>query len=197
VVNSGTVQLAGGVSGSYTSVPYTAVLSITELRKSMRTLEGANAFRVGGSQNPSDQFLNNGYWIAVVSPNAKYDLEGDTTTGAWIDANKYAGSERLFSGEIGKLYGIRFLQSSNAMNNGSGLIATATQTYNVHTTLVTGSDYFGVTTLQNLQTYIKDFGSAGTADPTNKVATAGWKCMFGATVLNSAFGVSLQHAVSN
>lgn len=197
VVNSGTQQLAGGVSGTYTSVPYTANLSLVELRKAMRTLEKNNAFRVGGNQNANEAFLNNGYWLAVISPDAKYDLEGDTTTGAWIDANRYAGSENLFTGEVGKLYGIRFLQTANAVNNGSGLIATATQTYNVHTTLVTGSDYFGVTTLQNLQTFIKDFGSGGTGDPTNKVATVGWKCQFGATVLNSAFAVSLYQAVSN
>ncbi len=197
IANSATVQLAGGTSGTYTSVPYTANLQISELRKAKRTLEKANAFRVGGGENPNDSFMNNGYWIAVVSPDSAYDLQGDTTTGAWIDANRYAGSERLFTGEIGKLYGIRFLQSSNAYNNGSGLIATATQTYNVHNTLVTGSDYFGVTTLQNLQTFIKPFGSGGVADPTNKIATAGWKVTFGATVLNSAFAVQISNSVSN
>jgi hypothetical protein len=65
----------------------------------------------------------------------------------------------------------------------------------IHETLVVGQNYFGITKLQNLQTFIKPFGSAGTADPTNKIATAGWKTSFGTKVLYSGFGVSIFHSV--
>lgn len=194
VVNSGTSQLAGGATGTWTAVNSTSVFSITELRKSHRTLRKADAFKVGGNINANDDDAN-GYFVAVISPDTRYDITGDAATGAWIDSNRYAGSERIFDGEVGKLYGTRFLESSNAYVNGIAP-GQAASPY-IHTTLVTGSDFFGVTTLQNLQTYIKDFGSAGTADPTNKVATAGWKTTFGATVLNSAFAVSLANAVSS
>ncbi len=196
VVNSGTSQLAAGTPGSYTAVPYTGTFNISELRKAARTLAKNNAFKVGGNENANDDMAN-GYWVVVASPDTIYDVEGDSATGSWVDSNRYAGSERIFAGEVGKLYGARFIQTSNGYNFGSGLIATATQTYNVHGTLVTGSDFFGVTTLQNLQTFIKDFGSGGVADPTNKVATAGWKTTFGATVLNSAFAITVANAVSN
>lgn len=196
IVNSGTSQLAGGTSGAATnwsSIPQTATFSITELRKGIRTLRKNDAFKVGGNQNANEDNAN-GYWVAVISPDTAYDITGDSATGAWIDTNRYAGSEAIFQGEIGKLYGTRFLETSNAYVNGTALGA---GTPTIHTTLLTGSDYFGVTTLQNLQTFIKDFGSAGTADPTNKIATAGWKTTFGQTVLNSGFAVSLAHAVSS
>lgn len=196
VVNSGTSQLAGGASGSWTAVNSTSTFSITELRKAQRTLVKASAFKVGAGLNAADEdAAGKGYWVAVISPDTAYDIYGDSSTGAWIDSNRYAGSERIFDGEIGKLYGTRFLETQNAYVNGTAP-GQAASPY-IHTTLITGSDYFGVTNLQNLQTYIKDFGSAGTADPTNKVMTLGWKTTFGATVLNSAFAVSLANAVSS
>jgi len=192
VVPGAVTQLATGAA-SITAVPATGILTISELRKGMRTLEKANAFRVGGNENPSDAMTGNGYWVAVISPSSKYDLMGDTATGAWIDTNRYAGSENVFSGEVGKLYGIRFMETSNAYTYLNSAVAA---TGDVHATLLAGSDLFGVTTAQNLQTFIKDFGSGGVADPTNKVATAGWKCTFGATVLNSSFGVTILHDVT-
>jgi len=197
VVMSGTPQYAGitATTGVYSAIPATAVLSIAELRKAERTLEGNNAFRVGGAQNSTESQVNNGYWVSVIHPYSKYDLLGDASTGAWIDANRYAGSDNIFSGEIGKLYGVRFIESSNARYAGS--VAGTGFVNSGFATLITGSDYFGVTTLQNLQTFVKDFGSGGVADPTNKVATAGWKCFFGASVLNSAFAVSLINSASN
>lgn len=192
IVPNAVPQLATGAA-SITAVPATGVLTIAELRKGMRTLEKANAFRVGGKENAADAFTGNGYWVAVISPDTKYDLMNDTSTGAWIDTNRYAGSENIFAGEVGKLYGIRFMETSNAFTYLNSAVAA---TGNVHATLLAGSDLFGVTTTQNLQTFIKDFGSGGVADPTNKVSTAGWKATFGTSMLNSAFGVTILHDVT-
>jgi hypothetical protein len=60
-----------------------------------------------------------------------------------------------------------------------------------------GKEAYGISELQGLKTYIKDFSSGGTSDPTEKVATAGWKCLFGVTVLNSGFYTNLVHAVTS
>ena len=198
VVPGATTQLAATSSVlTTTAIPATAVLSISEIRKGIRTLENADAFKVGGGVNANEDSAS-GYWVAVVSPDQGYDIMGDTATGAWIDANRYAGSDKIFEGEIGKLYGVRFLQTSNAYKLlNSGCIASASASIDINVALLTGSDFFGVTTLQNLQTYIKDFGSGGISDPTNKIATAGWKCTFGATILNSAFAVGIRTAASS
>lgn len=181
--NSGTYQ--GPVTtAAFTSVPATATLSINEIKKAVRTLRRGDAME-----------QNDGLFVAAVHPDALYDLMVDTTTGGWIDANKYTdgNADKLLKGEVGKLAGVRFLETSNSYVRGSGVTASS----QIHVTNVFAKDAFGVTELQNLKTFIKPFGSAGTADPTEKVATAGWKTLFGTAPLNSAFQVSITHTVSS
>jgi len=185
IATAGTLQSATGVAGAaWTSIPATGVLSISEIRKGVRTLKRGEAMR-----------LPDGSYAAVAHMDAIYDLQGDTTTGGWIDANKYdsATSDKLLKGETGKMYGVRFLESSNAYVRGTGVTASAS----IYVTSIFGSDAFGVTDLQNLKTYVKSFGSAGSADPTDKVATAGWKTSFGVAPLNTAFFVNISHTVSS
>jgi len=182
ISKSGT-HIGAVTRAAFTSTPATATFGITAVRKSSRLLSRNDAQKVGGS------------WIAVIHPDAVYDLQGDTTTGGWIDANKYTSpnANKLMTGEIGKLMGTRFLETSNAFVVGSGVTASSS----VYVTSVMGSDAFGVTELQGLKTYIKDYSSGGTGDPTEKIATAGWKTTFGAASLNSDFYVNYQHTVSS
>lgn len=55
-----------------------------------------------------------GTYHAIVHPGATYDLESDTTVGGWIDAQRYAGSAALFTGEVGRYAGVRFAESAYA-----------------------------------------------------------------------------------
>ncbi len=185
---SGTQQSASAVA-YWSAVPAGANLIVSEVRKACRTLRRNDAFE-----------QDDGNWVAVAHPDSLYDLMGDTTTGGWIEANKYTeGREGLLTGEVGKLYGVRFLQSTNAYTRGSsfatGSAVVASTT--IYVTSVFGRDAFGVSELQALKTYVKPFGSGGTGDPTDKIATAGWKCLFGANVLNCAFYVNINHTVSS
>jgi N4-gp56 family major capsid protein len=185
ISTGGTIQNATSLAAAnWTAIPATAVLSVGELRKARRTL-----------QRNDTPTLGDGNYVGVLHPDASYDLMGDTTTGAWIDANKYNNPQanKLLEGEIGKLYGIRFLETSNGYVRGTGVATSGS----VYVTSIFGKDAFGVTELQNLKTYVKGFGSGGIADPTEKVATAGWKTTFGAAVLNSNFFVNIHHAVSS
>lgn len=200
----GTVRhatLSSSTAGYWSTIPQTGKMTVTELRKATRGLMRNNALPVGSKlvQGGKDgQPINpEGLWVAVVSPDTVYDLQGDTTTGSWVDANKYADSDRLFTGEVGKMYGVRFLQSRNAYvkNEDSTYQSAIVASGEVHVSLITGADYFGVTKFQNLETYWKGLGSAGTADPTNKLASAAWKCTFGARVLNNNYAISLYHSI--
>jgi len=182
ICSAGTQQNASAQATS-AAIPAGAHLIVSELRKATRTLMA--------NDSPEQ---DDGSWVAVIHPHALYDLQGDATTGSWVEANKYTeGREGLITGEVGKLYGIRFLQTSNAATRGSGTAASAT----IYVTSIFGKDSFGVSELQALKTYVKPFGSAGTADPTDKVATAGWKTLFGANVLNSSFFINVNHTVSS
>ena len=182
-----------GVSSAtayWSAVPAGANLIISEVRKAARTLQRNDAFQ-----------QEDGNWVAVAHPDSIYDLTGDASTGGWIDANKYTegNATKLMTGEVGKLYGVRFLQSSNGYTRGSSYATTSAvvASTTIYVTSVFGKDAFGVSELQNLKTYIKPFGSGGVGDPTDKIATAGWKTLFGTNVLNSAFAVNINHTVSS
>lgn len=186
---AGTQQSASAVA-YWSAVPAGANLIISEVRKACRTLRRNDAFE-----------QDDGNWVAVAHPDSLYDLMADSTTGGWIDANKYTegNAGKLMTGEVGKIAGVRFIQTSNGATRGSSYATTSAvvASSTIYVTSVFGKDAFGISELQNLKTYVKPFGSGGVGDPTDKIATAGWKTLFGANVLNSAFFVNINHTVSS
>ncbi len=52
-----------------------------------------------------------GKYVAVIHPSVAYDLRGSQE---WIDYHQYAAATELFSGEIGELHGVRFVESTQA-----------------------------------------------------------------------------------
>ena len=185
IATAGTLQNATGVAGAaFTSIPVTGYLTIGEIKKAVRTLRRNDA--------PT---LEDGYYVGAIHSDTLYDLQSDTTVGGWIDANKYTDSNvnKLLKGEVGRLHGVRFLETSAGYVRGTGVTSSAS----LYVTNIFGQDAFGVTELQGLKTYVKGFESGGTADPTEKVATAGWKTTFGVVPLNPAFQVSITHTVTS
>ena len=155
-------------------------LTVLEVRKAVRTLKKNKAKPVAG-----------GNFIGIVGPSAAFDLQGDP---AWQDASKYAGSEQIFSGEIGRLYGVRFIETSESkVFAGAGAAA-----IDVHATLILGANAYGISPLsgQNLEFIFKPLGSSGTADPLNQRWTSSWKSAFVAKVLQDLYLVRVEHAVS-
>lgn len=53
----------------------------------------------------------NGDYVAIIHPDVAYDLMNDP---AWIDAHKYAQPENIYTGELGKIAGVRFVESTEA-----------------------------------------------------------------------------------
>lgn len=54
----------------------------------------------------------NGDYVAIIHPYVAYDIMRDSE---WQDAHKYTTPENIYAGEIGKLYGCRFVQSTEAL----------------------------------------------------------------------------------
>ena len=52
-----------------------------------------------------------GKYVAIIHPSVAYDL---TSHKDWIEYHKYAGTREIFSGEIGELDGVRFVESTQA-----------------------------------------------------------------------------------
>jgi N4-gp56 family major capsid protein len=114
-----------------------------------------------------------GYYHAIITPEQAFALMGEKDSG-WIDAAKYGSIKKLLKGELGELHGVRFMESTNPAWGSTGIIY--------------GADSYGVVDLEGgagkPSIIKKDFGSAGTNDPCNQIATLGWKNFFVARVLN-------------
>lgn len=126
-----------------------------------------------------------GYYVGVAHPFVLGDLKIQSS-GAYIEFNKYATPDKLFKGEIGALYGVRLVSSSN--------VQTFASTTTVYPTLVMGQGAYGVTEWSSLETIYKPLGSG--ADPLNQVASVGAKVDFAAKRLQENAMVRLETAAT-
>lgn len=133
-------------------------LTVAEIRKAVRTLKRNNV-----------KPLEGGDYVAIVEPGTVYDLQGDTK---WEATAQYAGSKQIFSGEMGRLYGVRFVETSLAKKfTGAGAVG-----IDVYATLVIGRDAYGIIDISgsgNVENIVKQKGSSGSADPLNQRSSTG------------------------
>lgn len=150
----------------------TCVLTVDTIKKAVAFLKKNNAPTIDGS------------YIAVISPLTAYELMSDE---AWIDAHKYATPDNIYNGEIGKIAGVRFVESSEAKIYDGGVAGT----------LLFGANAYGVTEIEGggLRTIIKQLGSAGSADPLDQRATVGWKAMTVAEVLVPQYIIRIESKI--
>ena len=169
------VSYAGG-KASRAALTAADVLKIEDLKKAVRWLRRCDAEEI------------NGDFVALVHPDVVYDLMNDSE---WVDANHYAGSQKIFEGEIGKMYGLRFVESSVAKIYKPADLP-------IYGTLVLAANAFGVTSIKGggIETIVKQLGSGGTADPLNQRATAGWKLNKVAKILTEEYMVRIESAAS-
>lgn len=250
VLNGGTnVLYSGGkldrtqLVGGDATPANNCYLTVDDVRKAVRALKVQNAKRI------------NGDFVGIIHPDASFDLMSDPK---WVNVKTYSDPDGIYEGEIGKIEGVRFVETSEAKvfhapdlasdtrtlavngavsastsvvfdgtvagvaadelkgrtllfydaTNGwqvgevaSNTASTGTSTItlksaltiaddaviypgeggragrDVYSTLICGADAYGVTELAGggLQHIVKQLGSAGTADPLNQRATAGWK----------------------
>jgi len=131
----------------------------------------------------------NGDYVAIVHPYVAYDLMRDPE---WIDSHKYATPDNLYAGEIGKIGGVRFVQSSEALIirdttcpkiDASGDASAASNRYAVFSTLIFGEGAYGVTEVTGggLRTIVKQLGYG--EDPLDQRSSVGWKAIKTAELL--------------
>lgn len=207
-------------------------LNVDLIKRAVRFLKVQNAQKI------------NGDYVSLIHPDNTYDLTNDDD---WKRPHDYVDTANIYSGEIGKVGGCRFVESTEAKvfhasdlasnsrtltANGAvaagksvtfdgGTVAasallgryvlvggtkakvtantTTTLTLDtnvtcadnaviypgeagadgrdVYGTIVLGANAYGITELTGggLEYIVKQLGSAGTADPLNQRATAGWK----------------------
>ena len=108
------------------------------------------------------------YYVAVVHPDVAEDLRANDTS--WIESHKYDASEEIFSGEIGRMHGIRFVESNLAP-----VIKSEGQSYATFKTLIFAKDAFAIVDPEggNMQMIIEDETKAG--GPLHQFGTVGVK----------------------
>ena len=152
---------------SRTNLDATAQLTVDVVQQVVAKLRAQNAPTIGGD------------YVAIIHPYVAYDLMRDPE---WIDAHKYAQPDNLYTGEIGKIAGVRFVQTTEAkIYTGSGCPSGLA----VFASLFLGDGAYGVTDITGggLQTIVKQKGSAGTADPLDQRSSVGWKAIKTAEIL--------------
>ena len=183
VINGGTnVQYAEGqvssratlVGGQTSGNHY---LTVDAVRRAVRFLKVMNAPKI------------NGDYVGIIHPDVSYDLMSDPK---WVNVKTYSDPDGIYEGEIGKIEGVRFVETSEAkVFEGAGASGV-----DVYSTLIMGDDAYGVTEVTGggLQHIVKQLGYAGTADPLNQRATAGWKAIKTAERLVEAYMVRVETA---
>lgn len=176
------VRFANGRT-SRSTVQTGDVITDIEIKKLRRQLKRQNVLpiNIGGKSA----------YVAIVHPDTYLDLQN---TEAYLKAGEYSDPERIYDGQVTMLYGILFVESTNAkVFTGAGASG-----IDVYSTVCYGQEAVGTVDLatMGLQTIYKALGSAGTDDPLDQRQTQAWKATYGAQILNDLFIVRLEHAVS-
>lgn len=147
----------------------TCKLTAKEVKKVAALLKKVNAPKIDGS------------YVAIIHPFVAFDLQNDPE---WIEAHKYTTAENIYEGELGKIGGVRFVESSEAKVYEGGVFGC----------IFLGANAYGVTEVEGggLRTIIKQLGSSGVADALDQRASIGWKAIKTAEILIDPYLVRVE-----
>lgn len=178
VLDAGTNIQYANAKAALSAVAVGDVLTGLEVRKAARNLRASDVAPAQGQD-----------YVAVVHPNNAYDLQSDTATGGWNEANTYVTNENRLNGELGKLYGVRFFLSTNVSFVTTGTSGSAA----VYSTHFMGKGAFGVVNFDGgVHTYVKKSGEQDTSNPLNQFATVGYKVTYANKMLDQARQVTVK-----
>lgn len=169
-----TNQFAGGAVNE-AAVADASVLSPAEIRKAVYTLRKAGV--PGFDKN---------LYRGLIHPAAVLDLQADTAAGSVTDIKKYTDNSEILRGEIGTVYGCRFVMGQN-VGTGTGATDTTYHTY------IFGRNAFGITELagHGVEMIRKEPGANDTSNPLNRFSTVGWTFVQASKVLDAARGIQI------
>lgn len=158
----------GTATAKASDLDNTCTLTVDVVKRVAAILKKSNTPKIDGS------------YIGIIHPYVAYDLMNDP---AWIDAQKYTNNvEKIYEGEIGKIGGVRFVESSEALIEDG-----------VFYTLIFGANAYAETEIEGFatETIVKQLGSSGVNDALNQRGSVGWKSCKAAKVLNHDYIVDV------
>lgn len=177
-----TTQFAGGKS-ALTDVGVTDVLSVDELRKAVRTLKKNKARRYQDRIAP---------WLGKVGPDTSYDLTKDST---FLSADIYDnGAEKLYNGELGKIMGVRLIESPNQKES----VDAGASSADIIGNFIHGADAFGCIDLvgDKPQLYIIPNTKIDSGNPAGRFSLVSWASSYVAKTLNSTWIINVKSGAS-
>lgn len=168
-MNAGTQVIYAGGKTTRENVAATDYLTVEDVRKAVLLLKKKKVRWFNGTENGGKARAS--HLICICSPESTHHLQNDEW---WKDVAKYQDSEAIYSGEIGKMFGVVFIESTEAMVFTDAGASSA----DVHSTLIFGKDAYGVIDINgegSIRSIKHGFGSAGTEDPLDQRKTIGAK----------------------
>lgn len=156
------------------------VIAVSDIRACVGELRSLNARTVDG-QN----------YVAIIHPRVAQDLMADST---WQNYHQYTTPEFLYRGEIGRVQGVRFVESTltpviRGSSNGLAVSGSGSSALG-YGTVIFGKGFYGATELDGgVKTYMVT--GATKSDPLGQADTYGWKLNFTAQILDTSAGLTL------
>jgi N4-gp56 family major capsid protein len=152
-------------------------------------LRRAKALLAGQNVLPKE----NGDYFGIMHPYVRYDILSDNAAGGFIDVMRYSQPEVAMTGEIGKVEGVRLVQTTNVATD--GVAAPLTK----YTTYVVGKGAMGVVALggngpskvtdiqkQSFAVNVVQGGKSSIYDPTGTIGfIVGYRFVFVAKLLDT------------
>lgn len=157
-------------------------LDACDCRLMVKTLELNNAMR-----------YPDGFFLGKCDPYEKSNLIGDTT---WVSAKTYSDVKKLYKGEMGELYGIRWLLSPLVIS-GTEATSTASSAVVRFYSFVHGKEAFGTYDLEGDKPKLYIIANAVDSNsPVGRVSYVSWAGSYAAKILNSSWIIAARNTVS-
>lgn len=189
VINAGTQVIYANSKTGRTNLTASDLMTGKEIRQAVRLLKKKKARPVRGN-----------YYVCIVGPDVTFALQQDDD---WVKVSQYQDKENIYSGEVGKLWGCIFVETTEAKvweDGGATTGSGATEvTADVASALVLGAEAYGVIELdgKGVHTIVHPAGSSGTYDPLDQISTVGWKVDgFVCKILNDEWMVRIESGVA-
>jgi hypothetical protein len=128
-------------------------------------------------------------WIGKIQPQTEYDLILTTT---WQSAAAYSNVQALYAGEIGALYGVRFLVTNQGISSSSGSYPQG----KAYSNFIHGREAFGVYDNQLDAPKLYIVTGADSNNPAERFHVISWAGQFASVVLNHDWVINVVSGAS-
>ncbi len=136
--------------------------------------------------------MKNGRYYMICPPEVTFDLMNDAK---WLNIGYYQDKSQIVKGEVGQLYGVRIVESTNPfIESSSGTEGNYNSAGNAYISFALGQSAFGTPIMAGQSPYspsIQVVNTADKLDPLNQITAVGWKAYWCCTVLNSTWGAAI------